>query len=48
MHNICMFSHPSAYTLEVFEDCGADSLPQYKPYPFDRKMWAVASRAVLS
>ncbi len=35
MHNIGMFDRPSAYSLEGFENSGADFMPQYKKYLFD-------------
>jgi len=35
MHNIGMFDRPSAYSLEGFENSGADFMPQYKQYLFD-------------
>ncbi len=37
MHNIGMFDRPSAYTVEGFENSGADFMPQFKPYLFDGK-----------
>ena len=30
-----MFDRPSAYTMEGFENSGADFMPQFKPYLFD-------------
>lgn len=35
MHNIGMFDRPSAYTIEGFENSGADFLPRYKKYIHD-------------
>ncbi len=35
MHNIGMFDRPSAYTMDGFENSGADFMPQYKKYLFD-------------
>ena len=35
MHNIGMFDRPSAYSMEGFENSGADFMPQYKQYLFD-------------
>ena len=35
MHNIGMFDRPSAYSMEGFENSGADFMPQYKKYLFD-------------
>lgn len=35
MHNIGMFDRPSAYTVEGFENSGADFLPRYKKYIHD-------------
>ncbi len=35
MHNIHMFDRPSAYSLDGFENSGADFMPQYKKYLFD-------------
>lgn len=37
MHNIGMFDRPSAYSMDGFENSGADFMPQYKPYLFDGK-----------
>ena len=37
MHNIGMFDRPSAYSLEGFENSGADFMPQYKTYILDGK-----------
>lgn len=37
MHNIGMFDRKSPYTMEGFEDSGADFMPQYKPYIHDGK-----------
>ena len=37
MHKIGMFDRKSAYTMEGFENSGADFMPQYKPYLFDGK-----------
>jgi len=37
MHKIDMFERISAYTMEGFENSGADFMPQYKPYLFDGK-----------
>ncbi len=37
MHNIGMFDRPSAYSMEGFENSGADFMPQYKKYLFDGK-----------
>ncbi|ETW94898.1 MAG: isochorismatase [Candidatus Entotheonella factor] len=37
MHNIGMFDRPSAYSLDGFENSGADFMPQYKPYIHDGK-----------
>lgn len=37
MHNIGMFDRPSAYSLDGFENSGADFMPQYKKYLFDGK-----------
>ncbi len=35
MHAIGMFDRPSAYSMDGFENSGADFMPQYKPYIFD-------------
>ncbi len=35
MHNIHMFDRPSAYSMDGFENSGADFMPQYKKYLFD-------------
>jgi nicotinamidase-related amidase len=37
MHNIGMFDRPSAYSMDGFENSGADFMPQYKSYLFDGK-----------
>lgn len=37
MHNIGMFDRPSAYTMEGFENSGADFMPELKPYILDNK-----------
>ncbi len=37
MHAIGMFDRPSAYSMDGFENSGADFMPQYKPYLFDGK-----------
>jgi biuret amidohydrolase len=37
MHKTGMFSRPSAYSTEGFENSGADFMPQYKKYIFDSK-----------
>ncbi len=37
MHKIGMFDRPSAYSLEGFENSGADFMPEYKKYIHDRK-----------
>ncbi len=37
MHNIGMFDRPSAYSMDGFENSGADFMPQYKKYLFDGK-----------
>jgi nicotinamidase-related amidase len=37
MHAIGMFDRLSAYSMEGFENFGADFMPQYKPYLFDDK-----------
>jgi nicotinamidase-related amidase len=37
MHKIGMFDRPSAYTVEGFENSGADFMPQYKKYIHDGK-----------
>ncbi len=35
MHGIGMFDRPSAYSMEGFENSGADFMPQFKKYLFD-------------
>lgn len=35
MHTIGMFDRPSAYTVDGFENSGADFMPQYKKYIHD-------------
>lgn len=37
MHNIGMFDRKSKYSMEGFENSGADFMPQYKTYIFDGK-----------
>ena len=37
MHSIGMFDRTSAYSMEGFENSGADFMPQYKKYIFDGK-----------
>jgi nicotinamidase-related amidase len=37
MHASGMFDRPSAYSMEGFENSGADFMPQYKKYIFDGK-----------
>jgi len=37
MHSIGMFDRPSAYSMEGFENSGADFMPQYKKYILDGK-----------
>ncbi len=37
MHKIGMFDRTSPYSMEGFENSGADFMPQYKPYLFDGK-----------
>ncbi len=37
MHKIGMFDRPSAYSLEGFENSGADFMPEYRKYIHDRK-----------
>jgi nicotinamidase-related amidase len=37
MHKIGMFDRISAYSMEGFENSGADFMPQYKPYLLDGK-----------
>jgi nicotinamidase-related amidase len=37
MHKIGMFDRPSAYSVEGFENSGADFMPQYKKYILDGK-----------
>jgi nicotinamidase-related amidase len=37
MHNIGMFDRPSAYTVEGFDNSGADFMPEYKEYIHDGK-----------
>jgi len=37
MHSMGMFDRPSAYSMEGFENSGADFMPQYKQYLFDGK-----------
>ncbi len=37
MHKIGMFNRTSPYSMEGFENSGADFMPQYKPYLFDGK-----------
>ena len=37
MHNIGMFDRPSAYSMDGFDNSGADFMPQYKTYILDGK-----------
>jgi nicotinamidase-related amidase len=37
MHKIGMFNRTSPYSMEGYENSGADFMPQYKPYLFDGK-----------
>ncbi len=37
MHKIGMFNRTSPYSMEGFENSGADFMPQYKPYILDGK-----------
>ena len=37
MHSIGMFDRPSAFSMEGFENSGADFMPQYKQYILDGK-----------
>lgn len=37
MHRIKMFDRRSPYSLDGFENSGADVMPQYKPYIHDGK-----------
>jgi len=37
MHKIGMFNRRSPYSMEGFENSGADFMPQYKPYILDNK-----------
>jgi nicotinamidase-related amidase len=37
MHKIGMFNRISPYSMEGFENSGADFMPQYKPYILDNK-----------
>jgi nicotinamidase-related amidase len=37
MHKIGMFDRPSSYSMDGFENSGADFMPEYKPYIFDGK-----------
>ena len=37
MHNTGMFNRVSPYSMDGFENSGADFMPQYKPYLFDGK-----------
>ena len=37
MHKIGMFDRPSPYSMDGFENSGADFMPEYKPYIFDGK-----------
>ncbi len=37
MHAIGMFDRVSAYSMDGFENSGADFMPQFKPYLFDGK-----------
>jgi nicotinamidase-related amidase len=37
MHNVGMFNRKSPYTMDGFENSGADFMPEYKKYIFDGK-----------
>ncbi len=37
MHNTGMFNRVSPYSMDGFENSGADFMPQYKPYLYDGK-----------
>ncbi len=37
MHKVGMFDRPSPYSMDGFENSGADFMPEYKPYIFDGK-----------
>ena len=37
MHNIGMFNRNSAYTMDGFDDSGADFMPEYKEHILDGK-----------
>ena len=37
MHKLGMFDRGSAYSMDGFEDSGADFMPQYKKYIYDGK-----------
>jgi nicotinamidase-related amidase len=37
MHKIGMFDRPSSYSMDGFENSGADFMAEYKPYIFDGK-----------
>ena len=37
MHKIGMFDRPSPYSMDGFENSGADFMAEYKPYIFDGK-----------
>ncbi|WP_296652545.1 cysteine hydrolase [Paraburkholderia sp.] len=37
MHKVGMFKRPSPYSVDGFENSGADFMPEYKPYILDNK-----------
>jgi nicotinamidase-related amidase len=46
MHKIGMFDRKSPYSLEGFENSGADFMPEYKPYILDNKTIVVSPHKV--
>ena len=46
MHKIGMFNRTSPYSLEGFENSGADFMPEYKPYILDNKTIVVSPHKV--
>jgi nicotinamidase-related amidase len=46
MHKIGMFNRKSPYSLEGFENSGADFMPEYKPYILDNRTIVVSPHKV--
>ena len=46
MHGMGMFDRPSAYSMEGFENSGADFMAEYKDYIFDGKTAVLCQKVV--